>query len=99
VLPPCSGEFHADFPGICITNVDLPGVAVNEPLTEFRDSRYSVFACCAGETSARNNQKQNTVTLSVRSGGELKSRGCGRITGAARAVSAGFELELAGAER
>jgi hypothetical protein len=29
VLPPCSGEFHADFPGNCITNVDLHGVAVN----------------------------------------------------------------------
>ena len=45
VLPPCSGEFHADFPGICITNVDLHGVAVNESLTEFRDSRYPVVDC------------------------------------------------------
>ena len=47
--------------------------------------------------SERNNRKQNTVTLSARSGDELKSRGSGRING--DPVHAGFELELAGAER
>ena len=45
ILSPCSDEFHADFPGACITNIDLHGVAVPEFLTAFLDSRYPVLDC------------------------------------------------------
>jgi hypothetical protein len=52
------------------------------------------------EGASEINRKQNTVSLSARSGGELKSRDRGRINRVARRVAtvyAGFELELAGA--